>query len=612
MCGIAAQVSKRSNKSPSDSYIRKLLEVINYRGRDSSKTMKIYDKNNVNHICLGHNRLSIFDTSSAGNQPLRSSDGRYLIIFNGEIYNFKELGKILQTRHGIKLKSRCDTEVLIELWRLYKKDALSMLKGIYAFIIYDYEEEKIFATRDQYGIKPLWIKETEDLFTFCSELNAFLSVDKINKLENLDSIGLSSYLLLGYVPHTISIIKGYEQLRPGYLYIFDGESTISEPVYTKEIEPPNIKYIKKDINLSTKADVSIGCLLSGGVDSTSIASLASTEKKLICYTVDYISNNKSYSLEDIECSKEIAKKLNLSHSIIKMNADEWLEVFIRAIKCLSQPVDDTAIGSIYAIAEKAKEDGVKVLLSGTGGDEVYGGYNRYFERREIRDIIALISNKINLINNRNIKILLIIIENFTSSKIMSFIQRILDAGYDSIMSATGYKNYNKLLNRNFRVKFSTLYNKIFNPINKEYKITNNYSREILFDSLFYLSDLLLRPFDEILMRHTIEGRPGLLPKSIIHNRYKDTLKKRDYQNNKSILREILKEQKLISNITKKKTGFGGPMQDFYKYNSEYLIKKISILKTSKLFKDKQIDKTIKYGSSQIILRLFALAIWVEN
>tara|TARA_Y100001968_G_C19139952_1_gene610932 strand:+ start:74 stop:661 length:588 start_codon:yes stop_codon:yes gene_type:complete len=195
---------------------------------------------------------------------------------------------------------------------------------------------------------------------------------------------------------------------------------------------------------------------------------------------------------------------------------------------------------------------------------------------------------------------------------MSFIQRILDAGYDSIMSATGYKNYNKLLNRNFRVKFSTLYNKIFNPINKEYKITNNYSREILFDSLFYLSDLLLRPFDEILMRHTIEGRPGLLPKSIIHNRYKDTLKKRDYQNNKSILREILKEQKLISNITKKKTGFGGPMQDFYKYNSEYLIKKISILKTSKLFKDKQIDKTIKYGSSQIILRLFALAIWVEN
>jgi len=181
MCGIALHFERNNTCIDGFKKVERMLEISSHRGKDSSSIKQFKSKSNQSTIFLGHNRLSIFDTSEAGKQPFTSQNKRFSMVFNGEIYNFKELRNDLFNKEGIKFNTSCDTEVLIELWSIYGAACLKKIHGMYSFCIYDKQKEILFVARDPFGIKPLWFHINEDYYQFCSELEPLLSISNKNK-----------------------------------------------------------------------------------------------------------------------------------------------------------------------------------------------------------------------------------------------------------------------------------------------------------------------------------------------------------------------------------------------------------------------------------------------
>ena len=331
-------------------------------------------------VGMGHRRLSIIDMSAEAHQPMTDVSGRYKLIFNGEIYNYKTLKEQLQQK-GVNFSNDSDTEVL--LYSLIEGGAkcLSKLNGFFAFAFYDTKENSLLLARDRFGIKPLHIYQDEDKFLFASEVKSLLAYG-IEKKLNYDA--LHNYLQLNYLPSSMSMIQGVRKLLPGtYLVIKD--QTVEEhsfhntsiKIESKPIEESKIEFkrlLESAVTDRLVSDVPLGTFLSGGVDSSVISAIAAKHlDKLQTFSIGY--KDEPY-FDETKYAIQVAKHIGSQHTSFKLTNDDLFSHLYDMLDYLDEPFADSSSLAVYILSKETKKH-VTVALSGDGADELFAGYNKH-------------------------------------------------------------------------------------------------------------------------------------------------------------------------------------------------------------------------------------------
>lgn len=376
MCGIAGYVLKQGAENYSTELEKALLQLAK-RGPDAQNTFY------SGTVGLGHVRLSIIDTSQAANQPMSDKSGRYTIIFNGEIFNFKELKQ--QYLSHIQFATTSDTEVLLYLFIEKGKDCLPLLNGFFAFAVYDNLLQEIFIARDRFGIKPLVIFEDENKFLFASEMKALLAFPI---KREIDFSVLHYYLQLNYVPLETSMLKGFRKLKPGTFLVLKKDGTKQEGVFYKVQKKWQAKqyptYEKAQVELREiveaavqrrlVSDVPLGAFLSGGIDSSIVVSCAAKHTKhLNTFSIGF--KDEPY-FDETYYANLVAKQYQTNHTVFKISTDEMLGSIDDLLNYIDEPFADSSAIAVNILCKYTRQKAT-VALSGDGGDELFAGYNKH-------------------------------------------------------------------------------------------------------------------------------------------------------------------------------------------------------------------------------------------
>ncbi len=340
-------------------------------------------------VGLGHRRLSIIDTSEAGKQPFTDETGRYTIVFNGEIYNYKELRKALLAR-GHQFRSATDTEVLLKGFMEFGPAILQKLNGFFAFAIHDAEDGSLFLARDRFGIKPLYWSKDDNHFHFASELKALMALG-ISK--ELDKNSLAMYLQLSYIPAPWTIFKSSQKLKPGYQIMvkegdvnmeryYDPRTAINDVTIPGSDPEAELRVLlDRSVERRLISDVPLGSFLSGGVDSSIIASIASEKVKgFKTFSIGFPDHPK---YDETKYAEKVAEHIGSDHTTFAMREDDLKAEFFTVIDHLDEPFADSSAIPVHLLSSRTKEH-VTVALSGDGADEVFSGYNKHLAEYRIR------------------------------------------------------------------------------------------------------------------------------------------------------------------------------------------------------------------------------------
>lgn len=332
-------------------------------------------------IGLCHRRLSIIDLSEDGRQPMKSPDGRYIIVFNGEIYNYLKIRKELQEK-GHRFRTQTDTEVLLHAYMEYGPASLDKVNGMFAYIIWDNKEKKLFAARDRIGKKPFYYYYHQGNFAFASEIKSLLEIKDIQ--PEFDTTALVDYLKYLFIPHPKSIYKNIFKLPPGHYLLYSNgtlqvkeywDIDFSEPIQKneKDLEEELLEIIKKSVDSRLISDVPLGAFLSGGIDSSGIVALmsSSSNSPVTTCTIGF----KDKALNEAEYAKEFAHSLNADHHEHYVH-DEPAKIIKKLVWHFDEPFADSSMVPTYYVSKMARQN-VTVALSGDGGDENFAGYAKY-------------------------------------------------------------------------------------------------------------------------------------------------------------------------------------------------------------------------------------------
>jgi asparagine synthase (glutamine-hydrolysing) len=377
MCGIAGLLKTESNGFDLAAVATRVLPHLDHRGPDDRGLMVVAE----GRCAFVHTRLSILDLSPAGHQPMATPDGRYWITYNGEIYNFRELRRQLLDQ-GEQFASQSDTEVILKLYARCGADCLAQLRGMFAIAIWDDACQELFVARDRLGIKPLYYYAADQRFLFASEVRALLATGLAPR--RLDAVALSEYLAYQSVPAPRTLIDGVRLLPPGSWLKVDAQGRVTEKCYWDALacaEPvaPGQSYetSKRRINellheavaLHLVSDVPVGAFLSGGIDSTAIAVLM-REAGQQPHTFSVVFNEQAF--DEARYAQLVAIAVRAEHTEIRLDDQSLLAQLPAALQAMDQPTGD-GINS-YVVSQAVRAAGVKVALSGLGGDELFGGY----------------------------------------------------------------------------------------------------------------------------------------------------------------------------------------------------------------------------------------------
>ncbi len=377
MCGIAGIVAQNSRNCEKE--VRKMADALGHRGPDDEGIF-LDEKNGV---ALGHRRLSILDLSAAGHQPMvwrGARDEEIVIVFNGEIYNFLEIKKDLLGK-GYSFRTKTDTEAILALYNEYGGKSFAMLKGMFAFAMWDGENEQLVCARDRFGEKPLYYAwGVNGEFIFASEIKAILASGLVKPILDLESV--SCYLGHLYVYPNKTIYKNIHTLPAGHQLAYkNGEVEIKRywnlpPVNQKitldEVIPVFRNLLNQAVERQLIADVPVGAFLSGGLDSSTIVAVASQFKPKI-KTFSFAFRD---SIDETPYAREIAKKYNTDHVELFDDGEDLGELFIKMQEIYDEPLGDSSNIPTYLISKLARQY-TKVVLTGDGGDEILGGYGWY-------------------------------------------------------------------------------------------------------------------------------------------------------------------------------------------------------------------------------------------
>lgn len=369
MCGIVGFTNKIAD---ADAVIGKMMDRIRHRGPDASG--KYIDDG----IALGHRRLSIIDISSQGDQPIFNEDRSLVLVFNGEIYNYRDIREEL-IKAGHKFATNTDSEVLIHGYEQYGTKLLGRLRGMFSFVIWDSKKGELFGARDFFGIKPMYYALMGDTFMFGSEIKSFLEHPDFKK--ELNEAALENYLTFQYSPTSETFFKGVYKLMPAHYFIYkDGQLDIKRywDINFEADEKPDLKQWVNDISSTFKgsvqahkiADVEVGSFLSSGVDSSYVAAVADVDKT---FTVGFGSDEK---YNEIGFAKEFSKAIGKENYSKVITPEEYWGSLEMIQYHMDEPLADPSAVALYFVCNIASQQ-LKVALSGEGADEIFGGYNVY-------------------------------------------------------------------------------------------------------------------------------------------------------------------------------------------------------------------------------------------
>ena len=494
MCGIAGLVTKDKNKNQ---LVKKMSKRIEHRGPDGEGYY--FDDD----IALAHRRLSIIDLST-GDQPIYNEDKTIVTVFNGEIYNYQELRDEL-IKAGHKFITKSDTEVLVHGYEAWHTDLPKHLRGMFAFAIYDKNKKELFLARDNFGIKPLYYAYMNDTFMFASEVKAFLDLPMFNKELNKDI--LETYLEFSFVPTTETFFKGVYRLDAGTSLLFKDNNILLNKYFKLDFKDSNISYedavikignvMEESVSKHLISDVEVGSFLSSGIDSSYIVSLAKPNRT---YTVGY----DIAKYDEIKYAKDLADKLKINNTSKVIKKEEYMKEIPNIMYYLDEPTSDPAAISLYFVAKLARKD-VKVVLSGEGADEFFGGYNYYREEVDLK-----FYNKIPYFIRHAIgKIASLFPEMYGFNFLVRRGEK-LENSYIGVNRNFSEKMAKKVLKDKYSLKGIDVTKDVY----EEFKDYSNINKMQAIDINFWLMKDILLKADRMTMASSLEGRVPFIDKEV--------------------------------------------------------------------------------------------------
>ncbi|WP_426475682.1 asparagine synthase (glutamine-hydrolyzing) [Chryseobacterium balustinum] len=605
MCGISGIV--KNNIINDDFYRKSLKNMTNsmiHRGPD--------DKGHeyFQNCFLGFRRLAIVDLSKDGHQPMYSNSKNECIVFNGEIYGYRNLKKEMK---GYPFKSNTDTEVILSLYQKYGYDFPKHLNGMFSMAIWDEEKQQLFCARDRFGEKPFYYalgKNGE--FIFASEIKAILETGLVD--AELNDEAIFHFLRHMYVDSQQSIYKNIKTLAPAHQLIYrNGEIEISEywnfPKEELQIseEDAIIKFkslVEESVEKQLIADVKVGAFLSGGLDSGTLVALSSKHHPNLT-TLGFEYQGEWNEMPE---ARSISQKYNTNHLEVSLKDDEIPKILIEVLKKLDEPLADTAILATYTICKEAAKN-MTVVITGNAGDELFGGYKWYQKEKEILD-----KGKASKVLLPLYKVGSTVSEKVGFSKGQDyFLDKIFRAKFPDIISYQTEKVHN-----NFTKKETNLLLKSYSDYQHSYNFRmdkTNLNIAMKMDLTNIVPGDYMVKDDRIAMMHSIELRTPFLDKdlvefcSVLPAKYKV-----DAQQTKIILRKAFGTLLTENILNKKKQGFGAPVEKWLKIPAmEQLSSKILKNPASKIFKKLdflQVQKNLNYNYKH--WSLLVLGIWMEE
>ena len=604
MCGICG-IYKFDNTKILENEIKIMNDAMIFRGPDDHGYLL------NNNFGFAMRRLSIIDIHN-GKQPIHDETSSYSIILNGEIYNYIELKNELKKKN-IKFRTDSDTEVLLKSYIHFGDNFIDKVNGIFSFCIYDINKNKVLIYRDRFGVKPLYYYKSNKEFIFSSNLDS-LSKYKKNLKINYESV--FSYLSLNYVPNNLSIFSEVNKLLPGcFIKIENNQFTVdrywsaSPKRIKKNFDYEKIKFLLEDsIKIQSRSDVKIGTFLSGGVDSSILTYLLSKNiKNLETLTINF---EDKIDDEDKKYALLLSKELKLKSSYLDINSNSnIIDKIDEIIPFLDEPLSDTAIFPTFLISQMSRQMGFKVMITGAGGDEIFGGYKRHFQK-------YIYSNYIPQINLN----LLLNMSNFFNSDLNNYFLKIFSKHLNYTLGSSG-TNFNLIKSI---VKEKSLFYKNLIKLNsdlkKNYSRINNQSVRMEMDLNNYLPDNILPVVDKLSMSSSIEVRTPFLDHRLVDEVYNVDFGL-DYNiKSKEILKKIYNANINTNIWNRKKNGFNFPINLWLQKNKHYIAEYIQDEKNEildNIFNKKKLleilsKKNIRPNHSQSIFSIYILLKWIKK
>ena len=610
MCGIAGIYDNQ--RHPSSDELAKMVDMIKHRGPDG---FGVFAKGPV---AMGMRRLSIIGVNS-GSQPMSNKNNSITIVFNGEIYNYKEL-KIKLTNLGYIFFTNSDTEVLIHLYDEYGSEMLQYLNGMFVFSIWDAKKNKLFIARDRLGIKPLYYTNVGQRLIYASELKSLITTPNIDISIDLNCI--ADYLRIGYIPKQHTPYKNIKKLLPGhFISINDGKHknikywdlkelynrNSNENNYEKDILDKSItNTFKKSISFRMRSDVPVASFLSGGLDSSLISAEASKISKLNTYNVSFANSDFSES----EYANEVSNHISSNHKEIIIDDKEVMDKLPFLVWHMDEPISDSAMIPCYNVSKLASKD-VKVCLSGLGGDELFGGYSRYVEKPY--GPYKKILKKHSFLSKIFFLPVLKLINPSKASKLRSFLSKedkwklYLDEiqlfdSFDLKKIGLDEKGYAK---------------KIIMELWHDLPNENILNKKQYIDQNTYLPDQLLALTDRMSMAASLEVRVPFLDHNLVA--LAAQLPKHQKQTSEKDFKLWLKKKMgyLVPNsiLNREKWGFSSPINNWIFNSDIQKIIKLLPYHLSELLNESEVENIIKDKTSpkyhNVIFRLLILAVWLK-
>ena len=587
MCGITGILAFNEKGKHYLSKVSAATYSLLKRGPDGEG---IYFNKNV---ALGHRRLSIIDTSNAAAQPFTEISERYTIVFNGEIFNYKQLRKQLESK-GIKFKSQSDTEVLLQLYISDKKKCLEQLDGEFAFAIYDSKTEELFLARDRFGIKPLYYFKNDERFVFGSELKALMAFD-IPK--TIDKTALQLYFHLNYIPSPYSIFENVKKMESGTFMKINLKGIEEEKKYytipysselknipTYEAAQKTFKsLLESSVQQRMIADVPLGTFLSGGIDSSVITAIAAQNTKhLNSFSIGF---KDEPLFDETEHAMLLAKKYKTNHTVFQLSNKDLFANLQQVLDYTDEPFADSSALAVNILSMHTKEH-VTVALSGDGADELFAGYNKHAAELKARAggiKAGLVKSSHSLLKqlpkSRNSKTGNKIrqLEKFAEGMKMSPQER-----YWQWAKWSGYMS-EQILSKKYSADINTSeFEKSKSNILKD--ISDDYNSVLLTDMQLVLENDMLVKVDRMSMSQSLEVRVPFLDHKIVDFAFSlPSNYKIDSKSRKKIVRDTFKDLLPQELLSKKKQGFEVPMLKWFKTDLRSMI-------TNELLEDKFIDE----------------------
>ncbi len=585
MCGITGlwDITKKLNADGLHSTISRMTDVVSHRGPDSGA---IYIDSNEN-LALGHRRLAIIDLSPAGYQPMTSACGRYVIVFNGEIYNSGEIRKDLNSSN-INWRGHSDTETILESFaHVGIQKTLEKMIGMFALALWDKKDRRLVLMRDRFGVKPLYWSHIQHQLSFASELKSLLCVPGFEKRIRSDA--QYDFLHTGYIYGSKTIWENVYKLLPGHILVLNQGDTSpkiesyydvknvwdkGQAAQTNESEEDLIKKLHELLLDAVKqrmiSDVPLGTFLSGGIDSSLVTALmqAQSHKPVKSFTIGF--ENKKYN--EAPYARDVARHLGTDHTEVTLTDRDALDVIPKLADIYDEPFADSSQIPTYLVSKVAREH-VTVSLSGDGGDEFFGGYSRYIDGLSLYKTLNNIPASLRHLGYRGMSYLspdflnalgnALPSRHFKNGKLSERLKKLgavlkdntIDTFYGQMIAHE--PDPNLLLNKHIN-KEHFWQDKAFLP-----SIPDKVARMQLYDACVYLPDDILVKVDRASMAVSLESREPLLDHRLVEfaSRLPAHMKIRNGQG-KYLLRQVLYKYVPSTLIDRPKMGFGIPLADW--------------------------------------------------